>query len=695
MTVLFLDTETWSETPITHGTAKYAESAEVMIATYAFDDGPVETLEFPARGDIEELVMFADEVVIHNSFFDRTVIRHALGIDIPTSKIFDTMACALSHSLPGALGTLCAVMGVSADEAKDKSGRELIHLFCKPRPKTSKLRRATKATHPTEWAQFLKYAGSDILAMRALYKKLPRWNYDMGKPEHALWQLDQAINDRGIAVDIDLAHAAILAVKSEKDELAYRVQEMTRGDVQAATQRAAMLEHILKEYGITLPDLQKGTLERRIADESLPEPVRELLRIRLQASTTSTSKYTALVKGASSDGRLRGTLQYCGAARTGRWAGRLFQPQNLPRTPDSYDEVQQEAEIAAFKQGVAEFAIANVIEAATFAIRGSMVASEGKRLAVADLSNIEGRVLAWLAGETWKLQAFRDYDEGRGPDLYKVTAGRILNKPSSEVTKDERQTSGKVPELACGYQGAAGAFASMAQLYGLSLSKDEVVKIVKQWRKAHPATVKFWYGLEDAARNAVNNQGQVFSFGRIDFRREGAWLRMRLPSGRVLCYPSPRIEDCKSPCPKCNGDGVVFPDGVSPATFLPSDDQHAIKCSKCNGSGHVWRSQLTYMGINQYTRKWDRIKTYGGKLAENATQATARDVIACGMRAATEVGFEMLLSVHDENITEVPKTSNLNSGVLCECLTGAHGHLEWTKGLPLAAAGFDSERYRK
>lgn len=220
------------------------------------------------------------------------------------------------------------MLGVPQDKAKDKEGKALIQLFCKPRPKNSKLRRATSKTHPEEWRRFVAYAGLDIEAMREVYKRLPKWNYQ--GTELALWHRDQQINDRGVCMDVQLAQAAIEAVDQEQKRLAKRTQVMTDGEVQAATQRDALIKHIVESYGVELPDMQRSTLERRIADPDLPSAVKELLAIRLQASTTSTSKYKSLMKGVSSDGRLRGTLQFCGASRTGRWAGRLFQPQNLP-----------------------------------------------------------------------------------------------------------------------------------------------------------------------------------------------------------------------------------------------------------------------------------------------------------------------------------------------------------------------------
>ena len=255
-----------------------------------------------------------------------------------------------AHSLPGKLATLCEVLKVPADQAKDKEGKQLIQLFCKPRPATSKIRRATRETHPAEWAKFVTYAGLDIEAMRACHKRMPTWNYSGAELD--LWHLDQRINDRGVAIDLGLVHAAIAAVDIEQKELARRAKAMTGGQVESATQRDALLAHILEEYGVDLPDLQMSTLERRVQDTDLPIELRELLGVRLQASTTSTSKYRTLAKGTSADGRLRGTLQFNGAARTGRWAGRLFQPQNIPRGTVHGEMLT--AGIAAIKAGCAD-----------------------------------------------------------------------------------------------------------------------------------------------------------------------------------------------------------------------------------------------------------------------------------------------------------------------------------------------------
>jgi len=349
MTKLWADLETYSEVPITHGTYAYAAAAEVMLFAWALDDGPVSVWDLTAEKAVPVALRQAleDETVeiwAHNSMFDRTVLR--LSPPIQAARIAageprrwrDTMVQALAHSLPGSLGTLCEILQVPTDQAKDKEGRQLVQLFCKPRPKTSKIRRATRETHPAEWAKFVEYARLDIEAMRECHRRLPTWNYPgtrlaggAGWRELCLWHLDQQVNDRGVAIDLELVHAAISAVDAEQERLADLTSDMTDGQVASATKRDQLLAHVLEAYGVDLPDLQMATLERRIADPDLPVALRELLGVRLAASTTSTSKYRALARGTSADGRLRGTLQFDGAGRTGRWAGRLFQPQNITR----------------------------------------------------------------------------------------------------------------------------------------------------------------------------------------------------------------------------------------------------------------------------------------------------------------------------------------------------------------------------
>ena len=338
---LWLDTETFCETPLKNGTHAYAEKAEVMVFTYAIDDGPVGTWDRtagePMPDDLDFAIDEADEYWWQNGgMFDRPVLLHAapeIFERLPAERWRDTLVQAYAHSLPGSLDLLCEIFHVPLDQAKQKDGKTLIQLFCKPRPAYSEIRRATRETHPAEWARFLSYAASDITAMRAIHKKMPAWNYPNNKNELALWHLDQRINMRGMQMDIELARAAVRATDKAKRELKERTIELTDGEVQSTTQRDKLLKYLLAEHGVDLPDLKKSTLERRINDPDLPDELRMLLSIRLEATMTSTSKYQTLLRGVSRDGRLRGLMQFNGANRTGRVAHRLYQPGNMPR-PD-------------------------------------------------------------------------------------------------------------------------------------------------------------------------------------------------------------------------------------------------------------------------------------------------------------------------------------------------------------------------
>ena len=696
--ILWLDLETYSETPIKNGTHAYAENVEIMLFAWAIDSDPVQVWDVTANAKIPlelRLALKNPDVLIyaHNSHFDRTVLNHAMpGVAAGgVERWRDTMVRALAHGLPGSLGDLCDILSVSQDKAKDKAGKQLIQLFCKPRPKNSTIRRATAKTHPVEWQRFVEYAGLDIDAMREIDKKLPGWNYS--GQELALWHRDQRINDRGVFMDVQLAEAAVTAVEMEQKVLAKRTQELTENEVQAATQRDAMLKHIAEAFGIELPDMQASTLQRRVNDPDLPFELRELLAIRLQASSTSTSKYKTLMKGVSRDGRLRGTLQFCGASRTGRWAGRLFQPQNLPRPTLKQDDI--DFGIEALKAGCADLLYDDVMQLTSSALRGCIMAPAGKKLVVSDLSNIEGRVLAWLAGEKWKLQAFRDYDtiigtdeKGEairaGHDLYKLAYAKSFGVHPDEVDKDQRQV-GKVQELALGYEGGVGAFLTFSLAYNIDLEEmasaaidniprhilDEAVRAyewaVKQkrtyglskrayvvcdsfkrlWREAHSATFSFWKEIDQATRRAIATPGITISCRKLKLRRDGSWLRIQLPSGRAVCYPGARIDD----------------------------------------SG-----KISYMGINTYSRKWQRLQTYGGKLAENVTQATARDVMAANMPCVEDNGYDIILTVHDEVLTEAPDTADYSHEHLSTLLAT---NPAWALDLPLSAGGFEAYHYRK
>ncbi|EGP43132.1 DNA polymerase [Achromobacter insuavis] len=694
----FHDLETFSERDLkTYGTHAYAEKAEILLWAYALGDDPVRVWDAtadprPPAALVDILQRPATRHVWHNGgMFDRTILKHTqptLHALIPEAAWWDTMVQAYTHALPGALDILCDVMNVPLDQRKLKTGKGFIQLFCKPRPKNQTLRRATRHTHPVEWAQFVEYAGQDIEAMRVIYRKMPTWNYS--GEEFDLWLLDQRINQRGVLVDRELAQAAVTAVERAKKNLAARTLELTDGEVESATKRDKLLAHLLAEYGVELPDLQASTLERRIDDQALPWALRELLAIRLQASTSSTSKYKRLINGASADGRLRGLLQFAGAGRTRRWAGRLWQPQNLPRPKIGVlrdEALQDEIDfgIDAIKAGAADLIYENVMEVASAAIRGCIVAPRAKKLVVADLANIEGRDAAWLAGESWKLQAFRDFDAGIGADLYKVAYAKAFGVRPEDVDKTMRQI-GKVMELMLAYQGGVGAFLTGALTYGFDIEqmaedaypglpddiRDEAKGMYdwtvrkrrstfglserafvvcdsfkRAWRRGHTAIEALWGALEESAIRATRNPGTTVDCGRFRLRRDGAWLRIRMPSGRFLCYPSPQVDD--------------------------------------NG-------KFSYMGVNQYSRKWTRLHSYGGKLFENACQSFARDILAHNMPAVEAAGYQIVLTVHDEIITEAPDSPEFNATHLASIMATPPA---WAADIPLAAAGFEALRYRK
>lgn len=729
--VLWLDTETYSEVPISEGTYKYAANCEVDIVTWALDGGEVEVWDVASGAPVPQRLEAAfgddDTVVISlNAMFDRNVLRLGnLRIDTPIPRWRCCMVKALTHGLPGGLEKLCEIFHLPLDMRKVTAGRKLMHLFCKPqRQKGGGTYRATRHTHPEKWAQYLEYARMDTVAMRAVWDKLPNWNYT-GRELH-LWHLDQVINDRGFNVDTAFANAAIRAIRREQTRIREEVRSQTGYDpetgagVGSATQRDELLAHILAEHGVLLPDMRKATLERRLEDEALPEGVRELLRLRLAASSSSTAKYSSVMRGVSADGRARGTIQYSGAARTRRAAGRRFQPQNLP-SRGLLPATEVEVGIQAMLADCEDLLFDNVMHLGVSAVRGIVHAPEGRKLCVADLAAIEGRVTAYLAGEAWKLEAYREYDtllgadgnwyDGptlrdavlvgepiaveldekgepvrRGPDLYKLAYAKSFQADIASVTKPQRQI-GKVQELMLGYQGSVGAWVTGAAAYGIDLTQlaemvwptlppDEVedaqgfyswaikhklpmygltekvyltcLILTRLHRKANPATAALWGRLEGAAVDAIATPGTAFSAGdKLVVRRDGAWLRVLLPSGACLCYPAPRVDD---------------------------------------------KGKISYMGVNQYTHQWGRCYTYGGKLTENASQSLSRDVLYNGMFPAERAGYSIVLHVHDELVTEVPRDDRFSHRVLAAILSVPPA---WAPDLPLAAAGFDADRYGK
>lgn len=693
---LWLDLETRSPVPIKRGVALYSTKIEIIMAQWAIDDGPVVVEDLtgsprPSKQLLDAAVA-ADEIWAHGAEFE----QHALDAKYksPVSKIAPadwwpnidpkkwrcTMALARMHGLPGGLDKLSTIFKLPPEMAKDHRGQALIQLFCIPRKDG---RYNDKHSHPKEWAEFLEYGRLDIVSMREIYKKCPKWN---ATPRMwAFWHLDQRMNRRGVAVDLKLCEGAIKATTRAKQKLAEKTADMTLGVVEATTQRDRLLAY-LADYGVDLPDLAADTVERRLEDESLPEHIKELLRIRQQASKSSTAKYQRAVNQ-HVGGRLRNLLVFCGASRTGRWAGRTLQPQNLPRPKHKQWKIDQA--ITMFREDAAElYEPDDILGLASSCLRGMIIAGPGRRLVVSDLSNIEGRFMAWIAGEEWKLEAFRKFDRKEGPDLYKVAYARPFQIDPNEIADegDWRRQIGKVMELALQYYGGVGAFCAMAETYGLRLEDmaekawpvipDDVKReaqaawktaskrrrtygleekvwvvchsLVLMWRAAHPAIVAFWKNIDDAVRAAIMHPGKVKKVGRLEIDRVGNWLRVKLPSGRYLSYPAPRLEG------EWSGD--------------------------------------SFLGVDPYTKQWKRISTYSGKRAENIVQGGCADILMDGLLAADEAGFNPVLSVHDEAITEPPDEDEYNDKRLSEILVSSS---LWADGLPLAAKGKTGYRYAK
>ncbi len=686
--LLYTDLETFCATDIKHGAHKYAETAEVLLWGYAIDDAPAKVWDVTSGSPMPDDLKAAWEkrlepgnyVVMHNGMnFDRVVLAARGFGSVPAEHVIDTMVVAYEHALPGGLGDLCKLFRLPEDKAKDKDGARLVRSFCKPLPKNCRLQRYTAKTHPEEWARFVNYCRLDIESMREVWKKLPKWNLTA---QERKWQvIDAEINTRGMRVDVELAEAAVETAKNQREMLAERTRRLTGDRVSSANQRDAFIAFVNDEFGIELPDAKTTTLEKLLADSATPDELKELIRTRLASCRISVQKFTSLVSAVNRDGRLRGTMQFRGASRTGRISGRIFQPQNLVRPTMKNAEIDEAIRLT--KLGLLDLVYPDAMQVLPNLLRGEIVAPEGKKLVVCDFSNVEGRVLAWLAGEEWKIRAFKEFDAGHGHDLYKLTYARAFGVSPESVTKGQRQI-GKVLELALGYGGGPAAFATMARGYGLDLHEmassvaktiDPVIwkkseewypkaleqgfvegmdrevfiacdAVKRAWRNANPKIVALWALMGDAIARGVAGDGPAKAGQYLTVDKKGAYLRIQLPSGRYLCYPRPVMED----------------------------------------------GEFIYEGTNQVTRKWEVVRSWSGKCVENATQAVACDLLFNALENLDRCKYETVLTVHDEAICEVPDDPAFNVEEMKRLMCTLP---DWGSGLPLAAAGFEAKRYRK
>jgi DNA polymerase len=641
------------------------KDTDVWCMGYAFDDEEPELWppQWDTRlwdlGEVFGHVQRGGTVVAHNAYFELCIWNNVMvpkygWPPLKPEQTLCTMAQAYSLALPGSLDRASAAVGVPIQ--KDLTGNRLAIQMAKPRSI------ALDGTiqwwdQPEKLTALYDYCRQDVRVERELGKRL----FLLSTSERKLWNIDFQINQRGVYLDTAAIKKAITVVDVEYKRLPQELSTLTENAVGFPSE-IGRLKKWLESQGVSLPSVAKADVIDALKIEELPATARRVLEIRQEAGKTSTAKLTKMLEIVDQDGRARGTMQYHGAS-TGRWAGRRVQMHNLPRPSISHADVEwlldhMTTDDAATMIRRMDLFYGRPMSTVADCIRGMITAAPGKVLVAADFANIEGRVLAWLAGESWKLEAFAAFDRGESEDIYKLTAGKIYGKPSKEVSKDERQI-GKVAELALGYQGGVGAFQTMARGYGVVISDERADAIKVAWREAHPKIKNYWYALEEAATNAVAHAGTRYTIrantpGAVSFLVKGSFLFCQLPSKRVLSYPYPLLKM----------------------------------------TDNSFNEQLHYKHVHSTTNNWEETHTYGGKLAENITQAVARDILAEAIVRCEEDDWPVVLHVHDEIVAESPSVLNPKQTMGMFEILVAQNPL-WAKGLPIAAAGWIGRRYRK
>lgn len=653
---LFIDVETYSSVDIKEsGAYKYIESPdfEILIIGYALDDGSVKIVDL-AQGEempeeFKEALLDPDCVkVAHNAVFERLSFRR-IGHNVPAEQWYCTSVKAAYCGLPLSLDGVSKALNLT--DKKLDTGKALIKYFSCPCKATrvNGMRTRNYPEHaPEKWEMYKEYNKYDVLAEREIFKRLEA--YIIPDIERKMYVLDQNINDRGILVDMELAESAIAVDNTYTSILTQHAQQLTglenpnspvqiRQWIEKATRRVVM--SLSKE---TMPDLMK-----EFAD--YPDVI-ELLNIRKKLSKTSIKKYYAMLNCAMKDHRVRGTFQFYGANRTGRWAGRLLQLQNLSKNHISHIEVPREMIRARDWESV-EMMYDDVADILSQLVRTALIASPGKVFSVADFSAIEARVISWLANEKWRMDVFR----GDGK-IYEATGAKMFNVPISAITKGSvLRDKSKISELALGYEGSLGALKRMGG-ERMGLSDTEMMSLVRKWRSANPAIVDMWKEIDEASKEAVRYQRPVSCTCRnIIFDCNGEFMTIQLPSGRKLFYYGPKFKDKKI------------------------------------GRSMMPTRVLCYQGVVQETKQWGEIDTYGGKLTENIVQAIARDLLGDAMLRMQDEGYETVASVHDEVIVEVPEINAKDHyNRLVEIMSTPP---QWAEDLPLNADGGVMMFYQK
>lgn len=643
---LSIDIETYSECPIKYSVYRYVDdpSFEILLFGYCFDDGPVEVVDL-TKEELPPQVVAA----LHNPDITKTAFNAAFEMTC-LQKIYPNMditnwectsVLALYCSLPTSLDAVSKALKLNVE--KDSRGKSLIQYFsvpCKP-TKSNKGRTRNLPEHdPKRWAEYIEYNRQDVVVERAIRNRLlPLKPPDI---EHEYWLMDLAINRNGIAVDNEMIDIALAFDDEFKRKLTAEASSLT--GLENPNSPLQLKEWIENRLGHEIPGMTKAIVADLLA-EDLPADVRRVLELRQMLGKTSVKKYAAMRYAECSDGRIHGMLQFYGAMRTGRWAGRIVQLQNLPRNYiedlDTARETLRLGDLEMF-----ELLYGDVSDTLSQLIRTALVAEPGHRFIVADFSAIEARVIAWLCSEKWRQKVFAD-----GGDIYCASASNMFHVPVEKhgVNGHLRQ-KGKVAELALGYGGGVKALIAMGALKG-GISEDELPDIVRKWRAASPRIIKLWNDVDFAAKEAIRKGGPVILMHRgLQFERRDGALFITLPSGRRLAYTKPRI-----------------------------------------GENRFGGESITYMGMNQMANKWERLETYGGKLTENIVQAIARDCLAGAMYRLYKHGYKICAHIHDEVVIEAP----VGTGSLEEVIKIMCEPEPWCEGLILNAAGFENPYYMK
>ena len=633
------DFETYSEVDIsTCGSYRYIDddSFEPLLLAVAFDDEEPFMVDLACGEDVPECVwaaIFDPEIIktAWNAQFERTIFGKMAGETLSPDSWKCTMVWSASLSLPLALKTAAQVL--KTGEQKDSAGEALIRYFSIPCKPTN-----LPEHNPESWQKFKEYCLQDVRTERDIRKRLEC--FPLMDHEWDYYHLDQRVNDRGVKIDLPLVEQAITCDLMQSEIMTKKAYELTGLE---NPNSVSQLKSWLEERGIPIESLGKKDVAALIEDldkHSADAEALEMMKLRLQMAKSSVKKYQAAQRYVCRDGRAHGLFQFSGANRTQRWAGRGIQLQNLPQNHiETLEEARELIRMGCFD--MVESIYGNTPDILSQLIRTMLIPKDGCEFVIADFSAIEARVLAWLAGEDWVLQAFLD-----GKDLYCATASQMFGVPVVKhgVNGDLRQ-KGKIATLACGYSGSTGALISMGAL-SMGLKEDELPEIIDSWRTANPHIVQFWWDVEKAAVETVkDHQERQVRMIRFQFYANTLWLV--LPSGRKLAYIKPKLQ---------------------PNRF--------------------GRMAITYEGLGQ-NNKWCRGETYSGKLVENITQATARDLLAEAMWRLEQAKFDIVAHVHDEVILEVPKGSTTVDAV-CGIM---NQNPSWADGLPLASAGYIGEKF--